>query len=738
MRVYADSMLTASATSDNKGRFTIEYVAPEENRAGLNVSVSCIGYESQVFQLQNVQADTDLGSIALSPSAHNVDEAVVTMERIKLSSEKIVQIPSKVEKSHSANAITLLNQMNIADLEVDINNGTVKANGKVIPIYIDFMPATEMDVAALHPDDIVRVEYNVHPKGELQRVGSPVVNIITRQRNSGGRLMAQVVQQEELKGGYKAIYMLYKKKNQFSIGYDGSYANQKDYNENAQYFQNPVDGISIVRHDHSDGVRVKSRSHAAVFGHTFRNESLHSSLTATWTMPQNPQVTGTTLRMQEGMGELTRVLATNSSKSYSPSLTWNFRKLWKKQHVLNIDAFVQYNRNKYNSQTQNYEGGADLPNYTWSNIADEDYTQARVMVNYSKSFADKGTLVAYGMANESWTSTNYSGDFATNSRIFYGGEMFSAGYTMTFGQKLNVAVLLGLIHSINNTKEADNKVEDFYFNPELNVNYTFKKATISFSGSTGCGNSNIPMKGKVMQSIDDLQMKVGNPYLKTARFLFLTLDGNWQLGKGMLGWVAFYKGTFHDFFNTTAYDASLQKYMQSFNSDGNRHFLQTQLSYNGHIGQRLRYMLAAAWNFYKESPHGDNFSPLHTLSKPFAYAKVNYLVGPFTFELTGMTTTYSQNQGYTRTRASLSFMASYTRPRYSIALTCNNLTNAARTYQWTSTGPLYRSTSTHFDETGKRRCFVQAQFTFNLQHGNKKHQYDEMQINTNVSSGIMK
>lgn len=740
VRMYTDTTLVMRMLTDAKGRFVAEKAFEENSEIkDLAISISCLGYESQMFTLQLAEGQMDLGTLTLGTKAADMGEAVVTADRIKMSSEKIVQIPTRMEKSHSANAITLLNQMNISDLQVDIMNGKVKASGKEVPIYINFMPASAMDVAALHPDEIVRVEYNIHPKGELQAVGGPVVNIITRISTYGGRLMTDVTQFEELKGAYKAVYMLYHKKNQFNIGYDGQYRNEKSYSTETQAFHNPVDGTSIVRHSIANGIRQKSQSHSAVFSHYYRGNTFSSNLSFTFTLPKSPRTFNAYLRTQDGMPDFTRIETTNSSQSKSPSLSWNMRKEMKKNQVLNASTSLQYSKNTYDGLTENFNGLTDERTYSWLNKADEDFTSMSARVNYSKQFSDKGTLLAVGAITHNWTSARYQGSNPYDAWLHRGYEYLTLSYTFTIKKRLNISPLLGLSHFVNDLGDTEEKSNDFIFQPDLTIRYDFNKANIVFRGYVGSGGSeDLSIRGNVVQSIDDIQLRAGNPNMKTSRFLTLQLSSNIRIPKGFLQFIGQYFGAYNYTFCTTDYDAAQQKYVQSYVTDGNIGTVGGQVMYNSNFSQKLRLTLAVNASYKLNNPGPTAFCPVRRLFTPFAYGQIQYLTGPFCFQLIGNTVVHDLEQGRSHDRFNLQFVMSYTKPRYSIMLSCNNFTNAARNSAWSTTGPLYWTSSISSTEAGRRRGFVVVKFTFNLQHGSKRHQYEDVDINTSVKSGIMK
>ena len=162
------------------------------------------------------------------------------------------------------------------------------------------------------------------------------------------------------------------------------------------------------------------------------------------------------------------------------------------------------------------------------------------------------------------------------------------------------------------------------------------------------------------------------------------------------------------------------------------------MDYKSNFSQKLKLGLGVKWNFMKEAADKGSNNTTRTLSYPSANASIQYLVGPMTFQLTGGTTSRYLTQGYYHSRATVDFLVSFNKPRYAITLTASNLASAQRYFQRTTLGALYSTTTCTALDSGKRRCFVKLMFTFNLRHGNKKHEFTEDKIDNSVNSGILK
>ena len=629
--------------------------------------------------------------------------------------------------------------MNIANLQVDIMGGTVEANGSKIPIYINFMPATDTEIASLHPDEIVRVEYNVQPKGEFIRVGK-VINIITRPLDHGGLLMGEVKQNEEIYGKYTLSYNYFHKKNQFTVAYTGNYTNEKKYSTFIEQYTNPIDNSVIQRRTIADGTKNREQLQAAMLGYNYRNKSFTSKLLLTYVQPKTPATTNKTLRTQDGTDWFTSIAETTSSKSKSPKLSWNMRKTWKERNTINVGTNLEYSKNDYRNISEYNYSDPYQPAFKNNNVAKEDFYDLRSTFNYNRYIGKSAGFSIYYYGLHQWTLAKYLGNSSSTSDnwLHYGEDIFQAAYGITLKNGLYLQACMGATHFISKTHGIDKAINNWYPRPQIVINYNLKKASINFCTYTGNGSPNVSMTGNIEQTVDDIRIKASNPYIKTARFWRFMLNGHFTIPKGYIYYMADYEPIFNKSFADMRYDEVRKMYIQSINSDGDWHDLTLSMDYKSNFSQKLKLGLGVKWNFMKEAADKGSSNTTRTLSYPSANASIQYLVGPMTFQLTGGTTSRYLTQGYYHSRATVDFLVSFNKPRYAITLTASNLASAQRYFQRTTLGALYSTTSYKALSSDKRRCFVKLMFTFNLRHGNKKHEFTEDKIDNSVNSGILK
>lgn len=736
VKTVRDSLEKIQATTNAKGQFEV-FLQAKDTIHSCAITLTYLGYAGQTFSFQDLISDIDLGEIVMDEAVKQMGEATVTASRTTYGADKIVKLPSAREKSHSANCITLLNQMQIADLKVNIIDGTVSANGKDIPIYIDYVKATSSEMAGLHPDEIVRVEYNVHPQGEMESVG-PFINVITRQRTHGGQLMLQANQQEELAGEYDLVYKVFSKKNQFSFAYKGGYENYKTYNDYKLQLNNPLDNTAAMHLDYlSTDMHKRGIKNAFSIGHIYRTESLLSNLTLTFSKPKTPQTDNEMLRVKNGGEAMTQLLSGSNSTSTSPSLAWAFRKTMKAKQIINLSVNAQYSKNKYSNWNENVDVLTQTPLFDYRTNADEDYYQLKTAAYYYKAFGTKHSITASFWSNHEWNDIYYTGDNATHTWMHTGHNDWRMNYNWKATSQLNLSASLGITQCIATVRHAAS-LNFAYFTPTFDMGYQFTKANIHFRMQSGQGYGGLEMRSNAEQQLDEYQVKVGNPDVNVVRFWFFDLDGNIRLSKGALIWQCGYDPIFHCWMNDTYYNTERNLYVHTYNTDATFHQMYAALFYNVEFCEYLRMVVGGRWYYAKSVAYKSSRNLSLNTNAPSAYISLSSSVGDFDFNVKAATPNVYLGQGRCHDRANVEASVSFTQPRYSISLVCRNIAASSREYVDMKAGPYLHAKSFYQSALDKRRCLVEAQVTFNLQHGNKKHEYDDFEVNDAVNSGIMK
>lgn len=111
-------------------------------------------------------------------SAKELGEIVVVAQNQRTNSTSSTYIPMKRQKDSATDAISLLSQMAIPQLEVQPGNFNVKnISGQNVAIYINYVSASEQDLTGLRPTDVKKVEYLIYPQYIHRTLASKVPNM---------------------------------------------------------------------------------------------------------------------------------------------------------------------------------------------------------------------------------------------------------------------------------------------------------------------------------------------------------------------------------------------------------------------------------------------------------------------------------------------------------------------------------------------------------------------------------
>ena len=113
------------------------------------------------------------------PETQELQEITVEATNQYVSANNSTYIPSRRQKNSAADAVALLSQMAIPQIDVNPADRTVKTStGKDIAIYIDFIKATTQDLEGMRTADVKKVEYLLYPQDPRFQGAQYVINFI--------------------------------------------------------------------------------------------------------------------------------------------------------------------------------------------------------------------------------------------------------------------------------------------------------------------------------------------------------------------------------------------------------------------------------------------------------------------------------------------------------------------------------------------------------------------------------
>lgn len=117
--------------------------------------------------------------------AIELDEVTVKARSVIEKGDHKVVLPTRSQLKTSSSGLELLNKLQLPRIMVDVISGevTVSGNGEV-QLRINGIQVTYAEIAALNPEDVLRIEYHDSP-GARYGGAAAVIDYITRVRNSG-------------------------------------------------------------------------------------------------------------------------------------------------------------------------------------------------------------------------------------------------------------------------------------------------------------------------------------------------------------------------------------------------------------------------------------------------------------------------------------------------------------------------------------------------------------------------
>ena len=213
--IVSDSIL-AGTTSDENGAFAIS-----TNEGTYNLVASSAGYE-------RVSVRCGLGDLGeLTMSAKQLDAVTITASRTTEEVDRFVVLPKKEEVEAAGRTLVLLDMLKLPELRVDVALQSITVDGGMAILQINGKEVPLARLANLKADQIKRVEYSNNPGTRyLDRGASGIINIILKEREDGGSIVAQA--QSALSTGFVDGYLqgsYHKGKSEFALEYTLGYRN---------------------------------------------------------------------------------------------------------------------------------------------------------------------------------------------------------------------------------------------------------------------------------------------------------------------------------------------------------------------------------------------------------------------------------------------------------------------------------------------------------------------------------
>lgn len=532
----ADSTFVAGVASDGKGAFRFTKVANGDYR----LVISNMGYQTMYIDLQRFHRSTDLGTLVLEEASQQLSEVSVTASNLTSTADRKMVFPNQKQVNASANGVDLLRNLLIPTLQVNpIANSISTTDGGNVQLAINGRKATQNEVMALQPSEILRIELEEDP-GVRYDNAAVVINYVVRRYEMGGSFGYNGQQSiKSLFGRHNANGKLNFGKSEISFFY---HANQQIFDE-MWSVRNETFNFEDERAYHrvvkTDPHQMKELIHDGGLTYNLQDGNKYMLNVSFGFQNQNlpNYVESGELLTKEYPNSITMREDWIHNRSTSPYLDIYFQKNLKNKQFLAINAVGTYIDTYNRSHYQEFQADEAIVDY-YSAVKGKKYSLITEGI-YEKGFDNGGKLTAGIKHTQGYTDNDYEGTLDDQTQMRQANTYGYAEYRGKVG-KLNYRFGLGVTRSWFK-QEGQEDYETWSLNPQFNFNYKFDQHwSASLTGGLNTMNPSLSQLSAVDQLTDSLQISRGNPSLKPYDSWNSNFRLNYQKGKVNIGFFGKY------------------------------------------------------------------------------------------------------------------------------------------------------------------------------------------------------
>lgn len=508
-----DSSFVTGCTSDDKGRFAVRNLAADNYL----LQVSYVGYTTQVLRLDNLDRSLDIGDIALTEDAVMLQGVTVTASNVVKKLDRQIILPSQKQVKASTSGYELLTHMQLPGLKVNALQRTVTTiSGGSVQLRINDMEATEAQVQALRPNEVLRVEYIDNPGVRYADTGAEaVINYIVKRAQSGISGGVSLTNAVTTGFGNDQVYLRANHKlSEFGLNYYISYRDYDNrYVDEDQTFALPggeerkrmLEGLSTpfsyVQHE-IEATYNLTKPDKYVFNVLFSN-SIFDSPHADF--GQRIHESG-----REDIYSYTRAV----NKSSAPSLDLYYKHTLPKKQELMLNVVGTYINSDYERGYREYLNEPEDPLSVHNYSTDGARYSLIGEGAYRKSFAEI-QLSAGLKYMQAYTRNRYTGSVNQTAEM-HNSSFY--GYAQVQGKWAKLKYGVGIGVSRQTFEQSDEGYTFYTFRPVVQLSYpVFKGASLNYTFNSYPSLPSLSALSDVRQQVTDVEVNRGNRELDPYR-----------------------------------------------------------------------------------------------------------------------------------------------------------------------------------------------------------------------------
>ncbi|MDU1903561.1 MAG: TonB-dependent receptor [Dysgonomonas sp.] len=719
-----DSVFIKGVNSDANGYFALKHNHKED----CMLSISYIGYEASYIPISNATTDKDMGSIALEPSSILLDEATVTAQSVINKADRKLITPSQAQIQASTSGLDLLQKLQLPRINIDYINNKISAAGNgEVQLRINGVEVTQAEIVALRPEEIVRIEFHDDPGVRYGNVAA-VLDYITRRKESGGNINGNAM--HGLKNiGFAEDYIAAKynnKKSEFSANGNWRYRKIDWIRTNNETFVFPDKEMHRIE-----------KGLPTLFKENKINTSINYNLLEKDKYYFNARFRYNYQDMPNSYSDRKSILETSytenpltitdhSTEKYNtPALDLYFQKNLKNEQLLIFNVVGTYITSTSNRQYT--EEGHATPQEIISHIKGDKYSIIAEGI-YERKLGI-GKLTTGLKHKQTYSNNKYEGDV---NRELSMKQAESYGYAQYQFKKGKVSYMAGITGTRFYYSQGDEKQTKFLVQPTVRINYnpndnTYFRYRFNLWGHI----PSLSELNDVEQHIDLLQIRRGNPDLRSNYSLFNSISGGFK--KGIFG-VDF--RTEYTYRNKPIMESIFfedDKFIFTSENQKEHHHWNTEATFKIRpFKDILTIGITPGFNRYVS--HGNNYR--HTYTNKYIRANVDAMYKGFVFTMMAGTS-WDWFYGEKMNEGETLYMmgVGYNKPNWSIMFGAfNPFGGEYKRYEenWSRLAP---SKNEIFTDDLKQMFLVRA--SFNVNFGRQYKAGDRRINNTDDDAGIM-
>ncbi len=466
-------------------------------------------------------------------SAQTPTDSTVTLGEVTVKARTVIQkldrtlfVPTREARRSAYNPYDLMFGMAMPHVLVDPLSKTVSANGGEVQLRINGIKASQTEVAALLPKDIVRIELIENPGKRYgdESLGA-VVDIIVRNREAGGLVNAQTTNSPIVPFGENTLTAKYNRGHaQWGVSYAMNYRDiSHAHTDRTEDFHLTTTDIHRTQTGIDD--RLTWNDHAVDLSFNYMLPERYTFNAVLRNYYKSAPHQGSKSMIDQQLYAQTRL----SQSTLSPSLDLYFQRILPRQQTLTLNltgTLISSERDR--RYTETLTSGRSLADI----VTNVDGHKRSIIAEaiYDKQF--KQVAFSAGLRHYQMHDRNkYTGSSPVTSEMNQSRSSFFTelqGKWKTWSYGISAGATRSWFH------ENDKSHTYVTFTPTLRLAVVpHKDGYLNYRFSTDPQIPSLSGLTDVEQAVDTVQLVRGNPALKTYNVYNHTLNYSYRFGKWM-------------------------------------------------------------------------------------------------------------------------------------------------------------------------------------------------------------